>query len=65
MVKREKFPELVGVSEIAKLYGKSNQRAHQLTQKVGFPTPVAELASGRIWLKSDVVAWLKANTHHP
>lgn len=33
------------------------QRADQLTRTKGFPDPVAELASGRVWAKEDVVEW--------
>jgi prophage regulatory protein len=51
---------LVGVREIAKLLGTSRQRADQLVRTKGFPNPVAELASGRIWVRSLVVRWAKA-----
>jgi len=50
---------LVGVREIAKLLGTSRQRADQLVRTKGFPEPVAELASGRVWARSDVVRWAK------
>ena len=51
---------LAGVREIAKLLGTSRQRADQLVRTKGFPDPVAELASGRIWARSAVVRWAKA-----
>lgn len=33
------------------------QRADQLSRTKGFPEPVADLASGRVWAKEDVVRW--------
>ena len=33
------------------------QRADQLSRTKGFPEPVIELASGRVWAKKDVVRW--------
>ncbi len=50
-------PRLVGVREIAKLLGLSRQRADQLVRTKGFPDPVAELASGRIWERAAIVRW--------
>jgi hypothetical protein len=32
----------------------------QITRSEGFPQPVAELASGRIWNREAVIAWAKA-----
>lgn len=52
---------VVGVREIAKLLGTSRQRADQLVRTKSFPDPVAELASGRIWARSDVVRWAKSD----
>lgn len=50
---------LVGVREIAQLLSISRQRADQLARTKGFPDPIAELASGRIWRRSAVVRWAK------
>lgn len=52
--------DLVGVAEIADLIGVSRQRVDQLTRTEDFPTPVADLASGRIWERGDVDAWARA-----
>lgn len=49
--------ELAGMAEICQILGVSRQRADALTRYVGFPAPVAELAAGRIWLRSDIVQW--------
>lgn len=53
-------PRLVGVREIAQLLSVSRQRADQLVRTKGFPEPVAELSSGRIWHRGSVVRWAKA-----
>jgi hypothetical protein len=52
-------PRFVGVREIAKLLSVTRQRADQLTRTKGFPEPVADLASGRIWYRGAVVRWAK------
>jgi predicted DNA-binding transcriptional regulator AlpA len=50
---------LMGIREIASLLGVSPQRADALSNKDGFPTPTATLASGRIWLRVDVEKWAR------
>jgi predicted DNA-binding transcriptional regulator AlpA len=50
----------MGVAEVKKLLGVSRQRVHQiLREDASFPEPVAELESGRIWLRADVEAWAR------
>src|SRR5437588_9455025 len=46
---------IVGVKEAAEMFGveKSNF-VRDYANKPGFPVPVAELASGRFWLRSDI-----------
>ncbi len=52
---------LVGVAEIAEMLGVSRQRVHAMMRShEDFPSPEAELSAGRIWLRSDVVAWARA-----
>ena len=53
----ESFPELMGAAEVARLLGVSRQRVNQLAQTDSFPSPVAILDAGRIWLAGDVQAW--------
>jgi hypothetical protein len=48
---------LVGVREIAAMLMVRRQRADQLSRTKGFPDPLVELASGRVWAKEDVVRW--------
>jgi prophage regulatory protein len=50
---------LVGVREVGKLLGVSRQRADQLVRTKGFPDPIAELASGRVWERTSVVRWAR------
>ncbi|KHD77189.1 hypothetical protein MB27_12090 [Actinoplanes utahensis] len=57
------MPDLVGTYEIRHLLGVSRQRAFMVSCRDGFPKPVAELASGRIWRRDDVVAWVRL--HRP
>jgi predicted DNA-binding transcriptional regulator AlpA len=55
----KKLP-LVGVTEVREFLGVSRQRVHQLIRDdPTFPEPVAELASGKIWLRPDVEAWAR------
>jgi predicted DNA-binding transcriptional regulator AlpA len=54
------MPELMGVSEIAELLDVTRQRVNQLVQTdPTFPEPEAELAAGRIWIRSDIEAWVR------
>jgi len=49
--------DLAGVTEVGDILGVSRQRAAQLAETQGFPAPVADLASGRIWRVQDVRLW--------
>jgi hypothetical protein len=58
-------PRLVGSHEIGvRLGGISRQRVHQITGKAGFPKPLAELQSGRVWAASDVEKWIVVHRPH-
>jgi len=48
---RSTFPELVGVSEIAKILGVSRQRVSALQSREGFPEPIVRLRSGPVWTR--------------
>jgi len=52
--------ELLSTVEIGDLLGMTRQGADRLTRTAEFPKPIAELAVGRVWQRSDVVAWGKA-----
>jgi len=49
--------DLAGVTEVGDILRVSRQRAAQLAETQGFPAPVADLASGRIWKVQDVRLW--------
>lgn len=50
---------IVGAHEIRACLGNvSRQRVYQLTGRTDFPRPIAELAQGKVWLASDVEAWI-------
>jgi predicted DNA-binding transcriptional regulator AlpA len=52
--------DLVGVTEVKEFLNVSRQRVHQLIRDhPDFPAPVAELASGRIWLRKDIEEWAR------
>ncbi|HEX2059053.1 MAG TPA: hypothetical protein VHI71_11885 [Actinomycetota bacterium] len=53
------YPELVGITEIADLLGTSRQRASELARSPKFPTPLADLAAGPVWLKPTVARFLR------
>ena len=49
---------LVGAHEIRHLLGVSRQRVYQLAKRSDFPTPIAELAQGKVWVRADIEAWI-------
>lgn len=52
--------ELVGLAEIAALFGTTKQVvSNWRTRKAGFPSPAADLKSGPVWHSDDVVKWAK------
>jgi prophage regulatory protein len=56
---------LVGAREIRDLLGVSRQRVYQLAGRPDFPSPVATLAQGKIWLVNDIEAWIGINRTTP
>lgn len=52
-------PELVGVSEIAAMFGVGRQRAAQVVQREDFPPAVARLKAGPVFIKWQVEAFEK------
>lgn len=59
-------PELVGLGEIADLYGVAKNSAWRWTKREGFPEPVTHV-SGRVpvWRRSDVERWVAAHRPQP
>jgi len=56
----------MSVAEIADYLGVTRQRVNQLMHQSGdFPTPIAELAIGRIWAKRDVERWSRSLHRRP
>ena len=53
----ERTAPVVGPQELALLLNVNRQRVYQLSQKDGFPAPMAELAMGKIWWLHDIQAW--------
>lgn len=51
-------PDLVGVAEIAELFGVSRQAAYNWRdRRSDFPSPAAALKSGPVWELPDILAW--------
>lgn len=56
----------MGVQEIAKLLGVTRQRVDRITRThEDFPAPIAELASGRVWKRTDVESWARQTGRLP
>jgi prophage regulatory protein len=53
--------DLVGLAEIVDMLNVSRARADQLSRQKAFPDPIATIAAGRIWYRSDVEDWMKEN----
>lgn len=58
-------PDLVGVAEVAKLLGVTKQRASDLVHADHFPPPVATLAAGPIWRRSQLARFANSWPRRP
>lgn len=58
---RTGLPRLMGIGEIRARTGWSRQWTTNIVGQKGFPDPVYEMASGRLWLASEVEGWLRVN----
>jgi hypothetical protein len=52
-----RLPDIVSVPEVAVILDVSRQRVHELARHTGFPEPVYELPTGRLWLRAAVEAF--------
>jgi hypothetical protein len=64
-LERPNFPELVGVTEIARTLEVSRQRASKLSKQHGFPAYVADLASGPVWTRPSLNYWIETWQRRP
>jgi predicted DNA-binding transcriptional regulator AlpA len=53
-------PPLAGVAEAAAILGWDKRRVFTYLSRGSFPEPVAALASGRVWRRSDIEAFAAA-----
>jgi predicted DNA-binding transcriptional regulator AlpA len=53
-------PPLAGVAEAAALLGWDKRRIFTYLSRGSFPEPIAALASGRVWRRSDIEAYAAA-----
>ena len=51
------LPDLVGITEIAEMYGVHKQTVNGWRRNSTFPTPWRVLAMGPVWDRNDLVAW--------
>jgi hypothetical protein len=57
MSRRREIPELAGVAEIASAFSVNRSAVYYWTRQPGFPEPVAELSTGRVWVLDAVRVW--------
>lgn len=51
---------LVGIYEIADMFGVSRQYTDRLTHRDDFPKPEVELQGGRVWKREAIEKWARA-----
>jgi hypothetical protein len=56
----EVLPMLAGVAEAAAILGWDRRRVVTYIDRGSFPSPIASLASGRVWIRDDVEAFARA-----
>ena len=56
----EALPQLAGVAEAAEVMGWDKRRVVTYIDRGSFPAPVQALASGRIWVRTDVEEFARA-----
>lgn len=49
--------DLLGLSEIADLYGVHRNTANNWSRQRDFPLPITQLKMGPVWSREEVVAW--------
>lgn len=59
------LPALVGTSEVAALLGVSRQRVSELSRAGHFPTPLATLASGPVWMEAAIARFAESWDRSP
>jgi hypothetical protein len=58
--RRPTLPEIVSAPEAADILGVSPQRVHELAaSKAGFPEPMYELRTGKLWLRDAIEAFAR------
>ena len=56
----ETLPLLAGIAEAAEIMGWDKRRVVTYIDRGSFPEPLQSLASGRVWVRSDVEAYSRA-----
>ena len=50
--------DIMGLSEVSEMVGKSKQYVKTYVDRGTFPKPVKELASGPLWLRDQIQEWM-------
>lgn len=58
----EEPPSVVGVTEVADILGWDRRKVGVYAHRGRLPTPIANLVSGRIWLRADIEAYKAERT---
>jgi predicted DNA-binding transcriptional regulator AlpA len=57
MIETMTASNLVGLTEIGKMFDITRQRAYTISKKRGFPAPIDTLSSGRVWDRAEIEKW--------
>lgn len=60
-----KIADLVGLSEIAEMYGVDTNTANGWRRRKDFPKPVHQLRMGPMWDRAELLAWRKPVPDYP
>jgi hypothetical protein len=53
------LPQLLGVSDVAKLLGWQNKKVSVYKERKSFPDPIGEIGGRPVWWKEDIVKYQK------
>lgn len=55
---------MVGVAEIAGMFGVDRHRVYELTLFQDWPEPLARMATGSVWRTADIRRWASSHSGH-
>jgi predicted DNA-binding transcriptional regulator AlpA len=57
--------ELAQLTEVSEILGVAPRTAAKYVNLTGFPAPIEQLSTGRVWRRADVARWGKRNLPLP